>query len=170
MSTVELDINGLVLESKFAEYQFLAKGPMHQVWRDGFPVQEQKILRFEFDRYICLVDQMVREQEWTPEDCTYAMRHVATMLADQRYTDMWVHVKPKITPPWPTYDETHPKQIHTVAQAVGLVREALAYEQQREGGPRQMVVENLQKALGDDPVPPPEPQEASEEVADEMYA
>jgi hypothetical protein len=165
------EIAGLVLESKFAEYQYLAKGPLHKVWRDGFPVDEQKILRLHFERYICFVDQMAREQEWTPEDCEYALRQIAQQLATPQYHDMWVHLPAKVEPPWPTYDETHPKQIHTIAQAIGMVAEALAYENRRPGGPRTMVVENLQNALGDAPAAPaPEAVEEGAPESDEMYA
>jgi hypothetical protein len=174
MSTTELDIKGLVLESRCSETLMLVKGPMQQVWRDGFPVQEQKILRLQFDRYVCLVDQMAREQEWTEEECQYAMRGIAAQLADPMKRDeVWIHeiVRPNL--PWPTYDETHPKQIHTIAQAIGMVAEALAYESQRLGGPRPMVIESLQKALGDAPaaaasVPEPLGEEAPD--SDEMVA
>jgi hypothetical protein len=173
MSTTEMDINGLILESRCSETLMLLKGPLQQVWRDGFPVQEQKILRLQFDRYLCEVDQQGREQEWTEEERLYVARGINAQLSDPgRRDEVWVHVVAKPPLPWPTYDETHPKQIHTIAKATGVVREALAYEQRRDGGPRPDVVRLLEASLEE--LPPgetePEPEPEPEPEGDEMYA
>ena len=137
------------------------KGPLHKAWRDGFPVDEQKILQLQFERYICFVDDMIRRQEWTPEDIEHAARQIEYMLGDPTQKDMWLHELPVVTPPWPTYDETHHKQIHVIAQSIGLVGEALTYEtRSREGGPRPEVVKNLEAALGEQ-APEPVGEEAA---------
>jgi|SRR5215475_6472477 len=145
-----MNIDGLILESRYPEYQFLIKGPLHKMWRDGFPVDEQKILILQFDRFICFIDDMVREQEWTDEDQLFAARQLEQSFNDPKYRDMWVHEPVRPARPWPTYDETHWKQIHTIAQATGMVHEALAYEQQgREDGPRPEVVKFLQNLVAE---------------------
>jgi hypothetical protein len=53
---------------------------------------------------------------------------------------------PLPTPPWPTYEETHHKQIPVLAEQLGLVNEALAYERAREK-PRAEVTERLEGLL-----------------------
>lgn len=147
-----MDINGLILETKYQDYQVLLKGPLHKVWRDGFPVDEQKILILSFDRYICMVDDMIRRQEWTPDDVEHASRQIEYMLGDPAQRDMWQHKPPVVLPPWPNYNETHHKQIHVVAQSIGLVDEALTYELRgREGGPRPEVVKNLESVVVETP-------------------
>jgi hypothetical protein len=141
-----MDIDGLVLESKYPEYQFLIKGPLEQVWRDGFPVQENQIISLQFDRYLCEVDVMAQNQEWGEPQKQSVAGAVERQLNDPQYRDMWVHITPKPTKPWPTYDETPPNQVVSIAQATGTVTQALVYEQRgREGGPREAVVAKLQE-------------------------
>jgi hypothetical protein len=139
------------------------------VWRDGYRVEEQKILVLQFDRFICFTDDMAKEQEWTPEDKEYAARGLESQLNDPMFRDMWIHQPVLPDKPWPTYDETHPKQIHTVAIATGMVEQALAYESRgRADGPRPSVVENLQKALNAQQ-PAEEPVEESDD-SDDLFA
>ena len=141
-----MDINGLVLESRYPEYHFLIKGPFQQVWRDGFSVQEQKIIDLAFDRYLLEMDVAAREQEWTAEERESVTRALQASFDDPTFRDMWVHQIPKPPLPWPTYDSTHHNQIAVIAQATGMVHAALAYEQRgREGGPRESVVTKLQQ-------------------------
>jgi len=140
-----MNIDGLILESRHPEYQFLIKGPMQKVWRDGFPVDEQKILILQFDRFICFTDDMIREQEWTEEDKEFCGRGLEQILGDPKQRAMWIHEPKKPPLPWPTYDDTPSKQIHTIAQATGMINEAIAYESSgREGGARPEVLKNLQ--------------------------
>ena len=155
-----MDITGLILEAQAPQYQVLLKGPLHKVWRDGFPVDEQKILQLQFDRYICFVDDMQRRQEWTDEDRTFVERGIEQLLDDPSFREMWVHVPVRPPAPWPTYDETHHKQIHVVAASVGLIEQALAYELHgREDGPRPEVVKNLEAAKSKQPEGVPEGEE-----------
>ena len=159
-----MDIDGLILEARWPEYQFLVKGPLQKVWRDGFPVDEQKIIPLQFDRFICFIDDMAREQEWSDGDRDHVARALEVSLNDPKFREMWVHEALKPPLPWPAYDETHHKQIHVVAKSVGLVGEALAYEQHgRPEGPRPEVVKNLQAALAD-------AQPAAEIDVDELVA
>lgn len=154
-----MDISGLILEAQAPELQVLLKGPLQKAWRDGFPVDEQKILQLQFERYICFVDDMQRRQEWTDEDRVYVERGIQQLLDDPTFGEMWVHVPQRPPAPWPTYDETHHKQIPVIAQSVGLIDQAIAYETHgREGGPRPGVLEQLQ-ALKEQTAPVPEGEE-----------
>lgn len=151
-----MNIDEIVLESKYPEFQWCVKGPLQKVWKDGFPVDEQKILMLYFDRYLCEVADMIRDQEWTDEDKLYAERALDRFLNDPNFRDAWVHEMPKPAMPWPTYDQTHHNQVAVVAAATGQVGEALMYEQRgREGGPRESVVKKLQALLSDTPVDEP---------------
>ena len=161
-----MQIDGLVLESKYPEYQWCIKGPIRKVWKDGFPVDEPKLLVLQFDRYLCEVDEMVQNQEWTPEDKEYVARIMERDLVDPRFRDAWQHQAPKIHPPWPTYDETHHNQVPVIAKATGQVAEALAYEERgRPDGPRESVVKKLRALLAeprDNGSAAPEPAEAED--------
>lgn len=158
---------GLVLESKYAEFQFCIKGPIRKVWRDGFPVDESQIITLQFDRYLCELDDMARNQEWTPDHRVHVEGALDRHFGDPSFRDMWVHKAPKIAPPWPTYDATHHNQVAVIAQATGMVTEALTYET-RGREPRPSVVEKLQELLSGpgevDAVP------AVEHEQDELYA
>lgn len=160
-----MDITGVVLESKYPQFHFLIKGPMQQVWRDGFPVQEQKIIDLSFDRYLLEVDVAAREQEWTAEERESVARGIEVSLNDPSFRDMWVYEIPKPPLPWPTYDETHHNQIPSIAQATGMVHAAIAYEQRgREGGPRESVVSKLQQLADEVEVESRDPEAEAEEI------
>lgn len=146
-----MKLEGLVLESKYAEYIQLIKGPMQKVWKDGFPVDEQEVLPLEFDRYLCVLDDVLQAKEWGEIQREHIERYLERALRDPSFVDFWVHETPKVMPPWPNYNDTHHNQIPVVAQSVGLVREALTYETRgREGGPRESVVKKLSEILNED--------------------
>jgi hypothetical protein len=145
-----MDINGLVLESRYAEYQFLIKGPLQKVWRDGYPVEEHQIIPLEFDRYLCELDLMATRQEWNEIQKEAVTGAIERQLNDPSFRDMWVHEKPRPPLPWPNYDTMKETQILMVAQATGQAREALAYELQRDGGARETVVKKLQGLIESD--------------------
>jgi hypothetical protein len=143
-----INIEGLVLESKYPEHQFLIKGPLEKVWRDGFPVDEFSIIPLQFDRYLCEVDVMAREQEWNDDQREAVTRALDRSLGDPGFRDMWVHEIPKPPKPWVTYDDTHHAQIAMIAQATGTMAETLAYETRgRPEGPRDGVVKKLQELI-----------------------
>jgi len=140
------DLDTLMLESKWGEMTYIIKGPMEVKWRDGFPKQEQKHMVFQFDRYMCDIGEECRRMELTDEDKEFVVRKIEHDLKDvDMRAELWVHEPPKISPPWPTYEDTHHNTIPGIAKSVGLVDEALAYEMRREGGPRESVVKKLEE-------------------------
>ena len=52
----------------------------------------------------------------------------------------------KVTKPWPSYDDTHHNKVASLAIELGLVPEALAYEQEKDK-PRVSVLEQLEAAV-----------------------
>ncbi len=147
-----MKLEGLVLESKYPELQLLVKGPMQKVWKDGFPVDEQKIIVLAFDRYLCELDVMARNQEWGEGERAAVDGQLSRQLADPQFRDAWVHEAPKPAKPWPSYDETHHNQVAGIAQATGTVESAITYETRgREGGPRESVLRKLQELQAEAP-------------------
>lgn len=145
-----MEISGLLLESKYPEYRLVVKGPMQKVWRDGFPVDEPKIMTLEFDRFICDVEQIAIEQEWTPGDIEAVENTLKRHLSDPTFRDVWIHEIPKPPKPWPNYDEMPEAQVAVVAQATEMIDAALAYET-RGRKPRPKVVTALEKAQAETP-------------------
>lgn len=138
-------IDGLVLESKYPDLSYIVKGPIQDEWRDGIPVRRPKHIVLEFDRYLLEMDQLIREKELDEEDKLFIKRQLEYEFSKPNFVDFWVHEKPIPAPPWPTYDDTHHAQVASIAEAVGLVPQALHYEVNgRPGGPRTSVVEKLQ--------------------------
>jgi hypothetical protein len=142
-------IDGLVLESKYPQQQYLIKGPLMESWRDGIPMRLPKQIVLQFDRHLLELDDTIREQELTEEDKLYVARQLNYELGRGDFVDFWVHEKPEIKPPWPTYNDTHHNTVAQVAESIGLVNEALWYEQfGRPGGPRESVVAKLNALAG----------------------
>lgn len=142
-----VEIDGLVLESKYPQLQYIVKGPIEDTWRDGMQIRQPKHIVLEFDRHLLVMDDLAHEKEWTDEDKLYISRQLDYELKRPQFVDFWVHKPPTPQPPWPTYDSTDAKQIATVAKATGLVTEALRYEKNgREDGPRPEVVKALETA------------------------
>lgn len=86
------------------------------------------------------------EKGWTAEE----QRRVEERLDFEckRMPDQIWHIEDvALTAPWPTYDSTHHKQIPSVAQTVGMVSEALAYELENKN--RGEVVERLRELLAE---------------------
>lgn len=158
-----MKLEGLVLESKYPQFQMLVKGPMQKVWKDGFPIDEQKIIVLEFDRFICELDEMKLAQEWGAGELESVERQLERQLRDPSFRDAWVHEMPKPAKPWPTYDETHHNQIPTIAQATGQVESALTYET-RGREPRESVVKKLQALLAEEPTHDGSPAETPDEL------
>lgn len=141
-------ITSVALESRYPQLEFCIKGPRQTTWVDGYPVQLPKHIVLQFDRYICVLEDMANEQEWTDEDKEFVTNAIDAHLKKPSFTDFWIHEAPKPGKPWPTYDDTHHNQVPIVAQATGMVREALVYEERgRPGGPRESVVKKLSELL-----------------------
>jgi len=67
------------------------------------------------------------------------------LLNSQYYGIEFIAVEEvKVTKPWPSYDDTHHNKIASLASELGLVAEALAYEQ--ENKKRASVIEQLETA------------------------
>jgi hypothetical protein len=67
---------------------------------------------------------------WTPDEKKLVEdRLVETSQHPQFRGDVWVYEPPKLVAPWPTYDDMHHNTIPERAEEMGLVQEALIYEQ-----------------------------------------
>lgn len=143
-----LPLDGLILESRHAEYQYIVKGPLETNWQDGFPREQPKHIVLEFDDFICMLDDQAFRKEWTDEDKLYIGRALERAFRDNEVrAQMWIHEKPRPPLPWPKYNETHHKQIPQIAAATGTVAEAIRYENERDGGPRVEVIQKLTELL-----------------------
>lgn len=86
---------------------------------------------------------------WTDEE-----RKAIEEKLDGHHAAMLVE-RPRVAAPWPTYDETHHGKIAALAEELGLVSQALAYEADNKKRPS--VIEALQE-LAPAPDPADEPQ------------
>jgi hypothetical protein len=169
MSITAEGLDTLVLESKWGELQYLAKGPMQTSWRDGFPKQEPKLIILQFERFLCEVRDDIDRQELTDEDKEYLARKIEHDLRDPMFVDFWVHEKPRPGKPWATYDDTASDKIPMIAEATGTVYEALLYEQRgRLDGPRDPVVKKLQELMIE--LEEDEPQAQHQQVAEDDFS
>ena len=95
------------------------------------------------------LQEQAQAKGWTPEE-------VALVKAKLEYVEktdpQWVrrHTAPPLSPPVPTYDNLHHKQIPTLMEQLGLASQALAYE--RENKNRAEVVAKLEEILNKDRV------------------
>jgi hypothetical protein len=64
---------------------------------------------------------------WSDED-KELVRKVLLMQCKKTPADVWVHETAKPQIPWPTYDSTHHNKIPVLAEELGLIGEAIAYE------------------------------------------
>jgi hypothetical protein len=106
----------------------------------GVPLKTAIIYGGVFD----LQEQAARKG-WTDEE-TELVRQKVEYQCQLTPTMVWKRSAVKIAAPWPTYEQAHHKQIPALAEQLGLVGEALAYENQREK-PRAEVVAKLEEIL-----------------------
>lgn len=85
-----------------------------------------------------------QENKWTDEE-RESVEAVLDHWCERWPEAVWVTTVAKTEKPWPTYDDVHHKQIPTLAETLGLVAEALAYE--RENKNRGEVVEKLSELV-----------------------
>lgn len=87
------------------------------------------------------------EEDWTDEE-REVVEKVLLNLCNKVPEYVWVYSEPEVPAPWPTYDDTHHKQIPTLAETLGLVSEALLYEQKHKNRPEvtKLLEEALQRA------------------------
>lgn len=82
--------------------------------------------------------QQAEKKGWSDDERALVEKK---LLAFQKPTDHWLLSKPAAGKPWPTYDTTAANGIAALAEQLGLVTEALAYE--RENKNRKTVLEAL---------------------------
>jgi len=84
--------------------------------------------------------QQAEEKGWSQED-----HDLVVLKVDQKCKTepeyVWEVTLAKAEKPWPTFDETHHNQIPTLAITLGLVAEALVYEEQNKN--RQQILHTL---------------------------
>lgn len=90
------------------------------------------------------LDEQAREKGWSDDEKEIVARHMLR-LADSGRGQFTLYSKPKVGPPWPTYDQTHHSKIVDLAQSLGLLSESLLYEEQEKQRPS--VIEGLRAAL-----------------------
>lgn len=84
--------------------------------------------------------QQAAEKGWTDEE-RELVEQIVLQQCQKTPEYVWVHEVPKPVAPWPKYDTTHHNQIPVLADQLGLVAEALAYEQATKK--RDSVIEKL---------------------------
>lgn len=153
--------------TKHSAYQFIVQGPdpiRHPVSGDVIGFKKEIIAEAAIHRgeqivkgpsgedikvadiaghYINLDEQAV-EKQWTDDEIERV--EMALDLECSRQPGLiQLIADPVFTAPWPMYDDTHHKQIPTLAQSIGMVAEALAYELQNKQRPE--VCEKLEAIL-----------------------
>jgi hypothetical protein len=154
--------NGLTFQSRAAAYQLYVRDPMpHYAPGTSIITHTDKGLVAEFGdmnagvihdaeagedyfpirgHFIDTMEQ-AKQKGWTDEE-----RKIVEMklITTQGPSDHWLHTKPPVGKPWPSYDETQAGKIAEIAVATGTVAGALAYE--RENAKRPTVIGALKKA------------------------
>lgn len=160
--------NGKKYQSKYAAFQVLVRSE-RKVWNpDGSVLLDTiKPLTLEFAKHLgefpfnnpltgssdvaadirghfADTAQQAEEKGWSQEEHDYVVT-VVDQECVRNPEAVWESVAAAPVAPWPKYDETHHKSIPALADQLGLVAEALAYEQQTKR--RSEVVEKLTELL-----------------------
>jgi hypothetical protein len=90
------------------------------------------------------LDEQAAEKGWGDVEKEIVARHMLNML-NKSYVQFTLHEQARAAAPWPTYDDTHHSKVVDRAKTLGLVSEALLYEEQNKK--RTSVVEGLRAAL-----------------------
>lgn len=171
--------NGKVYRSKAAAYQVLVR-PKRDIWNhdgsvlmDTVPPLTAEFAyhggEFTFDNPLTGAKdvgadirghffdsaQQAEEKGWSQEEHDMVVKTL-DRLCKQTPEYVWEVTIEKATAPWPTYDDTPHGKVVELAVTLGLVSEALVYEEQNKA--RKSVVEGLTAAL------------APEETVDELTA
>jgi hypothetical protein len=78
--------------------------------------------------------QQAAEKGWSQEEHDVVVNALDRLcVSTPEY--VWEVTMSKVAAPWPTYDKAHHNQIPVLAEQLGLVAEALAYEQQEQNRP-----------------------------------
>lgn len=108
------------------------------------PVTETTEVGSEFRGGWFDLDVQAEQKGWESFEKEIVARHMIRM-ANSGKAKFTLYSAPKLTAPWPTYDDMHFSKIVEFASALGLVGEALAYEEQNNN--RKSVVSGLREAL-----------------------
>lgn len=94
-------------------------------------------------------DSLAAQEEngWT-DDEREMVEKVLVGLCNKTPEYIWLYEEAKHPAPWPTYDTTHHNQIPVLAEQLGLVDAALAYERQNKERPA--VIEKLEALVAQD--------------------
>src|SRR5262249_1405265 len=90
------------------------------------------------------LDGQAAQKGWTDEEKELVANRLLR-AGGQFPGELRLHTKAPAVKPWPKYDEAHHNQVPVLAEQLGLVAEALAYE--RENKNRGSVVEKLEELL-----------------------
>lgn len=90
------------------------------------------------------LDEQAAVKGWGDEEKEIVARHMLRQV-ERRTPDFSLYSKPKLDPPWPTYDEMDAEGVVSLAEAAGHVGEALAYEKENQA--RSGVIKPLEAIL-----------------------
>lgn len=153
-----------LFRSKYAAYQVLVRPP-RKVWNadgtvviDSFPALTAEFGQHggEYDwiddtgttrkgaiihGYFFDLDAAQEQNGWSDEE-TELVQKVLLAQCKKAPGDVWVHETAKPSAPWPTYDMTHHNKVASLAEELGLLDEAIAYESATKN--RESVIAQLQ--------------------------
>lgn len=89
------------------------------------------------------LDAEAERQGWSEEE-KELVKNSLLKICQQWPEAIRVYEPPKPEPPWRTYDEAPPERVAALAEELGLVHEAIAYEQATKA--RARVLKDLDKA------------------------
>lgn len=92
------------------------------------------------------LDVQGTEKGWSDVEKEIVARHMLR-LAESGRGQFALYSAPKVTAPWPTYDATHHSKVVELASTLGLVAEALLYEEQNKK--RASVVDGLRSKMNE---------------------
>ena len=160
--------NGKIYGSKASAYQVLVR-PRKDIWNhDGSVLMDQRPAltaefafhggEFPFENPLTGMNdtaadirghffdsaQQAEEKGWTQEEHDMVVK-VIDMKCKSEPEYVWEVSLAKAEKPWPTYDTAHHNQVPALAEQLGLVEQALVYEQQNSN--RASVVAKLSEIL-----------------------
>ncbi len=76
-------------------------------------------------------DEMAQRERWDDEDkaaILFALNDAATNRYNPAFGEVTLYSPPKLSPPWPAYDDQDVEQILVIAEQTGLIEAAISYE------------------------------------------
>lgn len=118
----------------------LASSEFTPVDDDGKPITSSDVIgmenygsmsnvRADIRGGVFVLDYVADQKGWTQEQKEIAARKLLRVALDPNQADITLYEAPVPTAPWPTYDKlTNYLEIAKLAETLGLLHEALAYE------------------------------------------